>query len=286
MTERELIENWIRAAESIRATCESLAEFDALIDTHRARLAAFKTTSWQFELDGEATDLLALRPLASACDCTIRPGPGDELWLSGARFDAISTSEEALQEAKKALLLLNGLARLENQRHGTVSLGNEFLQNGRKQYIKPPTGVRPLRSRVYISQPPVLGAEPVTGPPIDPAVARRRARIAADPKLAEILEALADEITWQRLRVAFEKIRALVGQGDNGLVRHGYATRPELTRFKANIEDPRHSGLDAVHGVPKGQFKGTKMTTSEGFDFVVRLFNKYWTDNLETVAVA
>ena len=121
----------------------------------------------------------------------------------------------------------------------------------------------------------MLGADLVTGPPVHPAVARRRARIAADPKLAEILEALADEITWQRLRVAFEKIRALVGQGDNGLVQHGYATQPELTRFKANIEDPRHSGLDAVHGVPKGPFKGTKMTEREGFDFVVRLFNKY-----------
>jgi hypothetical protein len=124
-------------------------------------------------------------------------------------------------------------------------------------------------------QPPALGAELVTGPPVEPAVARRRALIATDPKLAEILKALADEITWQRLRVAFEKIRALVGQGDNSLVQHGYATQLELTRFKANIEDPRHSGLDAVHGVPKGPFKGTKMTENQGFDFVVRLFNQY-----------
>jgi hypothetical protein len=275
MTERELIENWIRAAAGIRATCESLAEFDALIDTHRARLAAFKTTSWQFELDGEASDLLALRQLASAYDCTIRPGPGDELWLGGARFDDISTSEQALEEAKKALIRLNGLARLENQKHRTVGLGNEFLQNGRMQYVKPPTGVRPLRSRVYISQPPVLGAELVTGPPVDPSVAQRRARIAADSKLAEILEALADEITWQRLRVAFERISALVGKGDNALVKHGYATQPALTQFKANIEDPRHSGVKAVHGVPQGPLKGTKMTESEGFDFVVQLFNKY-----------
>jgi hypothetical protein len=237
------------------------------------------TVSWLFELDGEASDLLAMRPLASACDCTIRPGPGDELWLGGARFDNISTSEQALEEAKKALVRLNGLARLENQRHGTVSLGNEFFQNGRLQYVRPPTGTRPLRSRVYISQPPVLGAEPVTGPPVDPAVARRRARIAADAKLAEILEAFAGEINWQRLRFAFEKLSALVGKGDNALVKHGYATQPALTRFKANIEDPRHSGVEALHGVSKGPLKGTKMTPSEGFDFLVQLFNKYVDEN-------
>jgi hypothetical protein len=94
--------------------------------------------SWLFELDGEASDLLALRQLASAYDCTIRPGPGDELWLGGARFDDIPTSEQALEEAKKALIRLNGLARLENQKHRTVGLGNEFLQDGRMQYDKPP----------------------------------------------------------------------------------------------------------------------------------------------------
>lgn len=144
----------------------------------------------------------------------------------------------------------------------------------------PPTGARPSRSRIYISQPPVLGAEPVSGPAVDPAVSRRRARIATDPKLAGILEAIAAEITWQRLRVAFEKISALVGKGDNDLVKYGYATQSELTQFKANVQDPRHSGVDAVHGVPQtGPLKGTKMTESEGFDFVVRLLKKYLDDH-------
>ena len=98
----------------------------------------------------------------------------------------------------------------------------------------------------------------------------------AEPKVGVILEVLADVITWQRLRVAFEKNSALVGKGDNALVQHGYATQSELTQFKANVQDPRHSGVDAVHGVPQaGPLKGTKMTESDGFDFVVRLFNKY-----------
>jgi hypothetical protein len=81
-------------------------------------MAAFKT-SWLFELDGEASDLMALMPLASACNCTVRPGPDAQLWLGGARFDGISTSEKGLEEARKTLGLLNGLARLESQTRST-----------------------------------------------------------------------------------------------------------------------------------------------------------------------
>ena len=74
-----------------------------------------RETSWLFELDGEASDVMALMPLASACNCTVRPGPDALLWLGGTRFDGISTTEKALEEAQKTLGLLNGLARLESQ---------------------------------------------------------------------------------------------------------------------------------------------------------------------------
>lgn len=77
---------------------------------------------------------------------------------------------------------------------------------------------------------------------------QRRARIIAEPKLVAIVHAFADDVTWQRLRVAFEKITELVGRGDNSLLKQWYATHP---------------------------LKGTKMTLEQGFDFVVQLFNEY-----------
>jgi hypothetical protein len=124
-----------------------------------------------------------------------------------------------------------------------------------------------------------IASSPLTGgvpkPPLDP----RLQRLVTDPKLADIVEVFSKEISWQRLRVAFERINALVGKGDNALVKHGYATQAELTRLKANIEDPRISGPDAVHGVPRGPLKGQKMTETEGFDFVVRLLNAYLDKN-------
>jgi hypothetical protein len=230
---------------------------------------------WSFELDGEASGKLELRPLASACNCTIRPGPGGTPWLGGTKFDGMTSPEQALEDAKKTLARLNGLARLENPQHRTVSLGNAYCQDQRLHYIAS-SGPRIPKSEVYEY------ASPLTGgpfePPVDPADDRRRTRIMADPKLAEILEVFAAEkMTWQRLRVAFEKIRGLVGKGnDDALVKHGYAARSELTCFKANVQDPRHSGVNAVHGVPqKYKLKGRKMTEMEGFVFVARLFNTY-----------
>jgi hypothetical protein len=229
---------------------------------------------WLFELDGEASDKLALRSLASACNSTIRPGPDATPWLGGAKFNGMTTPEKALENAKKTLIRLNGLARLENPQHRTVNLGNAYLQNQSLHYVKPPSRPRILKSEVYEYTSPLTGGHFV--PSVAPADDRRRARIMANPKLAEILEVFADEITWRRLRIAFEKINALVGKGDNSLVKHGYATQSELTCFKANVQDPRHSGVNAVHGVPQEhELKGTKMTEKEGFDFVVRLFNSY-----------
>jgi hypothetical protein len=237
-------------------------------------------TSWEFELDGKGNDLRALMSLAPACNCTVQPGPDGYLWLGGAKFDDVDTSEKALEEAQKALDLLNGLARLENPKHSTVGLFKTLLRDGRIEYFKPYDTLRRSGSTIQIWQPPALGAPLVIGAPVDPVVARRRERIVSDPELTEIVEVFADEITWQRLRVAFEKFNALVGKGDNALVQHGYATQEELTRFKANIEDPRHSGVEAVHGVHKGPLKGSKMTESEGFEFIVRLFNKYLGEHL------
>jgi len=123
--------------------------------------------------------------------------------------------------------------------------------------------------RAEITEPPLTGVR-ITAT-IDP----RCKRLVTDPKLADIVDVFSEEMSWQRLRNAYEKVRALVGKNDNALVKHGYATRPEITSFKANAQDPRHSGTDAVHGVPRGPLKGEKMTEREGYDFVVRLLNMY-----------
>jgi hypothetical protein len=47
-------------------------------------------------------------------------------------------------------------------------------------------------------------------------------------------------------------------------------------RFKANVEDPRVSGLNAVHGVPRSpKPRGTQMHEQDGLAFVVDLLHAY-----------
>jgi hypothetical protein len=235
------------------------------------------------ELDGEVTELQALQSVAPTCDCAITPGPDDKFgWLSGTRIDDAATPQQARDEARKILVLLNGLARLENPKHHNVDLGDCVFQSKRATSSEgtdithmilhhcAPHGWRArATSRMFVT-----GG--VFVPPVDPVVERRRKRLVADPKLVSTVEAFDEEISWQRLRVAFERVRGLVGGSDNALVRQGYAKQSELTCFKANVQDPRHSGVKAVHGVvPKGPLKGQKMTETEGYDFVVRLLNTY-----------
>lgn len=234
------------------------------------------------ELDGDVTELQALQSIAPTCDCTIVPGPGDQLcWLSGKKIDDAVTPQGARDEASKILVLLNSLARLENPKHHNVDLADCVFQSKRATSSEgtaithmvlhhcAPHGWRArATSRTFVT-----GG--VFVPPVDPAEERRRKRLVAEPKLMSIVEAFGQEISWQRLRVAFERVCGLVGGSDNALVRQGYASARELASFKANIEDPRHSGVDAVHGVPNGPLKGEKMTETEGYDFVVRLLNTY-----------
>ena len=83
------------------------------------------------DLDGEVTELQALERVAPACDCTIEPGPGQKFgWLGGAMLDAATTPQQARERASKLLVLLNGLARLQNPQHRNVELANEVYQNG------------------------------------------------------------------------------------------------------------------------------------------------------------
>jgi len=223
------------------------------------------------ELDGSTNDLAALRLVAPACNCAIEPGPDQRLsWLCGTTIERAATPEDAKRETEKLLVVLNGLARMERPQHRNVVVGNVFCKAGQSHFFGPHRPFNP--SGIFASS--LFG--PIPRPPDDPVKERRRAQLVADAKLIDIVKVFGDEVNWQKLRVAFEKIRHLVGNGtDNSLVQHGYTTRQELTRFKANIEDPRLSGDDAVHGVPQGELKGERMKVEDALNFVIQLLDRY-----------
>src|SRR6266478_4465809 len=105
------------------------------------------------ELDGEVAELQALATVAPACDCTIEPGPGQKFgWLGGAMLDAATTPQQARERASDKLVLLNGLARLQNPQHRNVDLANEVYQNGLLHRLASPQWRPRAGSRMEITE--------------------------------------------------------------------------------------------------------------------------------------
>jgi len=102
MTERELIEKWIWTAEGIRATCQNLAEFDALIATQRARLAAIKgekmSLTPQYILQGAAYAL-------EQCGLLLRDA--NVLYRNNSYASAVALAAFAREELGRSSILLD-----------------------------------------------------------------------------------------------------------------------------------------------------------------------------------
>jgi hypothetical protein len=244
-------------------------------------MANERPMAWQIDLVGESPDIAELKKLAPHCGCSIDAGLDGRQCLSGVKFEALSSSEEVRAQATEVLVLLNGLARLKYGDHRPVRLGlavSRVHSDGRRDVAVGVLGAG-TRARASPLEIKVTRADGTTETPVSTDKDTERAkRIVGDPQLIEVVKAFSGDINWQKLRVAFEKISALVGKGkdnDNALVKLRFATQEEISRFKANVEDPRLSGLNAVHAVSRGKLRGTPMSEQDGLAFVIRLLNAY-----------
>ena len=237
---------------------------------------------WQIELVKDSADISDIANLLSVGlfgDLAIVDGTEGRKYLTGKRFARFCDARDARADAKKALKSLNGLARIRYANHRTVTLdaGVHLVRpDGKRDVAVFLTGTEIRVRSGFVMTVAREDGSTETISSEDAEVARMR-QIANDPKLLEIAEIFAEEPTWQKLRVAFEKIvRLITGSRDvHDLWNQGYVERAALDNFKANVEDPRHSGNDAVHGVPYGQLKGAKMSLSEGQTFVTALLNSF-----------
>ena len=238
---------------------------------------------WQIDLIGDETDVADIDALTKASalgDIAIVDGPDGRKCLAGPRFAAYDTAEKAQAEAGNVLETLNGLARFQHANHRPVTLAGTASCLHPDGRIDRAIVVRSAEVRVRAGLAMTVirangSTEQIASSDGDMDCAQR---IAGDPRLVEIVNIFAGDITWQRMRVAFEKITALIGRSgkdSQALWQKGYATREEIESFKANAEDPRLSGNDAVHGVPDGRPKGTKMGTDAGVAFITRLLHTY-----------
>lgn len=236
---------------------------------------------WQIGLEGRRIDIDALREVAPFWGYQIESSEDGFPTLSGGDLDTCQDDREIRERAVAVLRELNGLANSEFGNHKAVSLSDRMWRvredGGRDTFLMLAPAVMRIKGGAIgvVTDPDGTAKEP----PPDPR-AEFFGRIKSDPKLREIIGAMGVELSWQKLRVASEKVVALVdgrGRGNNynALVKHRYAEQEQIDQFKANVEDPRLGGTEAVHGVARGPLKGTKMSVEEGRAFVVGLLRSY-----------
>jgi hypothetical protein len=233
--------------------------------------------NWEVGIEGAEFDICEIRKLADAFGCQVTKSLEGRFFLLSNQFQNLGDAGGVSVAAKKMLDRLNGVAKLSHRNHRPICLSgivHSVAPNGQRgvAILLPSTEIR-MRENLQLVLTRTDGTTENRNAE-DPELERAR-RIANDPRLMDLVEVFSGETSWQRLRVAFEKVSVLLGRGDNALVKNRYATRAELDQFKANVQDPRHSGHDAVHGVPHGALKGARMSKQEGFEFVKRLINTY-----------
>jgi hypothetical protein len=235
-------------------------------------------SSWKIDLFGEQLDITELKRDAEAFDCTIDEDVDGKSRLGGTPFSTLSNQAEVRQLAEKLLRQLNGSARLTHPNHIPVQLGSAVTridENGARHICVLIPSLE-IRGRVGTLAATITRADGTVKLDAETTTrARRLAVIAKDEQLAGVLEAISEDLSFQRLRVAFERLAAIVGGGGNAFVKQKYATREEVERLKSNIEHPGHSGMNAVHGVPDGPTKGEKMTEQDALIFITRLLHSH-----------
>lgn len=232
--------------------------------------------TWQIDLIGEGMDVTDVQKLAQFFGCAIVTGAEGKPCLVGERFDALSEVDEVRAKAREALVILNGLALSRYTDHRPVQIGDAVSWVHPDGHLDANIGVSSIDGRGRLSADTIMiYADGSRASTIDEN-AERCQRILANPKLLGGMEALTGDLTRQRLRIAIEKVNALIGksgQDYNALVASKYATTDEVRQLKANIEDPRVGGLDALHAFPSSpQPGGPKMSLQDCRAFILRIF--------------
>jgi hypothetical protein len=234
--------------------------------------------SWRIRIEAERLDLMALQAEARAAGFEVVLDGEEAPYLRGAEFDDLAHDGEVMPAARRAVELLNGLARVRHPDHRPVEVSGTILKvhpDGRHGVIiETPAGHARFRSHAPTVR---AGAEDEGPEPRPDAGCKRYGLAQQSAALGDALRAFCGEPTWQKLRYVFEAIGQDVG-GAGGMHRRGWATPEETGQFLANATDRRLSGRDALHGreFPHPP-KADPMSLTEATRLVGRLLGR-WMD--------
>jgi hypothetical protein len=231
--------------------------------------------TWFVQLRGHQFDLAHLASHLAQPAITVRADePEGNYVLCSEQFQGATSSEAVLERAGDLAAILNGVLRVARGTTGTVSLGAVYRINdkgGRDVFVHIVDGVTVRAECGILSAtvtdkdgkiiptppPPPSRTKLLTGLALNDAIVARALRLHASP----------DAGTWVGLYRLYEVIEAELGDQAR-LVATGWASRPDIRRFKHSANSIAVAGDGARHGKETEAPPKHPMTLDEGIAFV------------------
>jgi len=224
---------------------------------------------WEVRLAGERIDIAAIEMLAPLFGGQVVFGAENAYWLRAQALEQFREPDEVHHKAREIVSELNGMAVVAHPDHKPVVAESSIAKVEDKAsrlicFLVEGASFR-VRGADVTTQ--VLDADGNVISQSSPRAHIELAKqIAQHPELRDVLKMLAGDVSWQKLRLAWEALSHFAG-GEHKLKARAHVEKVEYDRFKANCHNIGLSGHEALH------FSNTlpnqsKMTESQGREWI------------------
>jgi hypothetical protein len=228
-------------------------------------------------LEGPEVDLYDLTRLFATGDTQIVKD-GDAYYLASVEIDNRPEAEAVYEAAQRLLTLVNGVGQAESSSFRPVRLSGAYNEGDKRHVI---ARAETAEARFYAFAAAIVtapdGTERVDSPPPGPERVKKAMR---HPHAAEALGIMAkpEPTSWVDLYKVYEIIRD--DMKPTSLDQSGWATKDQLSAFKASANRPDLGGPDSRHARMSGTAPKRNMPIAEARDFIGRLLTQ-WVDSLQ-----
>jgi hypothetical protein len=222
---------------------------------------------------------VALNGRPSSLNTLVDLGVGVSEDASGFTFrspelDKLTDGSAVRERAMERVDVLNGLGSMAAGDFRPVTVGAVSAQDeGGIKLVVPPA-----QARIESSIGRVVISDPATGQRIhtpSPIFAKGFAIADRDPAVQRALRLFGGPPSPVNLYRVFEIVRD-DGGGEEEVVRNGWATRSQITRFRRTMNSVSAVGDEARHGVEPTDPPPDPMSLPEAQTFVTRLLEKWF----------
>lgn len=195
---------------------------------------------------------------------------GESVFLTSSRFEAMTSRDDVMALAQRALALIEAAARLAGVRPMPIQANR--VEEQTTDGPRSTTYVHALSMSAVIGLPTptiVIGGQPPPPPLAIPVEVGLR-----DSRAARALEFFAREPNWYDLYKVLDVIEEDVG-GEKALANKGWVSRSELKRFTATANNLATLGPDARHAIDAWKPPASPMTLDDAVSTIGRILSAW-----------